>query len=650
MPPKRPRQATSAQISHPNTNHPSAAELASALQRGRPHSLAYHAFLKSTHTPLHRSETSKKKQNTATGLEQPVDDAIDAVVVQRKLLAWYDTVKTTRGMPWRIDVDPEALSDEQRSQRAYEVWVSEIMLQQTQVATVIDYWNRWMQKLPTIASLANADPELVNEIWKGLGYYSRATRLQKGAQKVLRHFKGFVPPSPQELLEIDGIGPYSAGAISSIAFAQRAAMVDGNIQRVLSRLTALYAPIASKQTTNFIWTLADVLVPDQKQDTLNDVGGLNKPGAWNQALMELGATVCTPKNPSCHACPLSEECLAYAEVRLATHERSVSKSPTVLPDIEECSICSPMDDLDRAEHSVTVYPMAKERKKPREEETAVCVLEWIKSSSDNIVQQSEKKILLVKRPEKGLLAGLYEFPAVDIQSSDELSTAKERYRLLGKLLSTLLAAKIKLEPGFNSNSSSDNDDIRSNNLAIGSIQELDPVKQIYSHQIRTYFATRVVIESNELPNLASAKNGTEYGVGRCKWVDEKDVASANTGGAVGKIWDERERHRKGLPSSVSTSKKAGSAKKQPLTVNNGSTLDGWMMRGSAKTAPKRKAPSPVKKKRRITKDGYKTGSSEHVDGDDDVVVVDDDVQDDFVPSAKYKKRVIAASSDEDDSR
>lgn len=301
------------------------------------------------------------------------------------------------------------------------------MLQQTQVATVISYYKRWMEKMPTVAALANADPELVNECWKGLGYYSRATRLQAGAKKVVGEFDGRVPETVDELLQVYGIGPYSAGAISSIAFARRSPMVDGNIQRVLSRLTALHAPATAKPTTNFIWALADVLVPAQPiRDDDDDkkasarVGGPNTPGAWNQALMELGATVCTPKNPKCTECPLSEECLAFAEVRpiqtpepfqsiagliekvLSRQVRLASSKKRLEPasvDIEDlCTLCAPIDDLKPSEHSVTVYPMAKERKKPREEETAVCVLEWRRTGATN---KDGHKVLLVKRPEKG---------------------------------------------------------------------------------------------------------------------------------------------------------------------------------------------------------------------------------------------------------
>ncbi|KAK4052013.1 hypothetical protein OIO90_004543 [Microbotryomycetes sp. JL221] len=652
-PPKTGKPAQS--VPKPNISHPVANLVPFALQQAHAHPLSYHAFLKSRYTPQSEPSTAtkgkRKASSMSTGLQNAVPNAVEASVVQRKLLLWFDGVKDTRGMPWRKEVDPAKLSEAEQTQRAYEVWVSEIMLQQTQVATVIKFFNNWIAKLPTIESLAKADPELVNECWKGLGYYSRATRLQTGAQKVVKQFKGRIPSTAQDLLEIDGIGPYSAGAISSIAFAQRSPMVDGNIQRVLSRLTALHAPATAKSTTSFIWALADVLVPSQKdgqKEALKDVGGPNKPGAWNQAMMELGATVCTPKNPECHACPLSEECLAYAEVRYVTHERKTLGNADV-PDIEECSICSPIDDFDPREHSVTVYPMAKERKKPREEETAVCILEWIRKGADH--KRDPKQVLLVKRPDKGLLAGLYEFPSIDLTPSEVLSTPKQRRKELNKVLATLLKEPVNLDQKAETSP---------HGLVIRSVVELQPIKQVYSHQIRTYWSTKVVVESNDLPKLcspSSSANVEAYGVGRCKWIGEEDVANSNTGGAVGKIWDERERLRQGLP-STSSSKKGSQATKKKPSINGGSTLDGWMKISSSESSkngtstsskPGRKPMSPTKKKRRMTKDGYETDSSGDVDAaPGEIVIVDDEVNDEFVPSSNYKKRTIAVSSDEED--
>jgi len=261
---------------------------------------------------------------------------------------------------------------------------------------------------------------------------------------------GVLPSTADGLLSIDGIGPYSAGAISSIAFGQRSPVVDGNVVRVLSRLTALHAPDKAKSTANFVWALADVLVPPQPRrrkkaregegaggaqggEGEDGVGGKNKPGAWNQALMELGATVCTPKAPKCDECPLSDECLAYAEVRrlpslaplsrrpeltlsslcaqaryVAHRPKPSSSSTAPEPDIEDlCTLCSPLPYESAAEaraHGVEVYPMAKEKTKKRDEDSVVCVVEWVASEGDK--GDEERKVLLVKRPEKGASGSL----------------------------------------------------------------------------------------------------------------------------------------------------------------------------------------------------------------------------------------------------
>lgn len=367
MPPRKATAPTkSGPLPPPNESHPSRSQIRAALTQGHPHCSSYHSFITSRYFPTPSTSSSgKKRARVAPTLPELVESPLEARVLHEKLLAWYDGVKELRAMPWRKEKEVDKMSKSELTQRAYEVssaasltskiiadhldiqvWVSEIMLQQTQVSTVISYWTRWMERFPTVSALAAADQEEVNEVWKGLGYYSRASRLLSGAKKVVNEFDGEIPETAESLLEVDGMcaalfpsltsllelfvlfnltpallcihsGPYSAGAISSIAFGARSAMVDGNVQRVLSRLTALHANATAKSTTNFVWALADVLVPSQSSSSKKeelDVGGPNKPGAWNQALMELGATVCTPKAPQCGECPLSDECLAFAEV------------------------------------------------------------------------------------------------------------------------------------------------------------------------------------------------------------------------------------------------------------------------------------------------------------------------------------------------
>ena len=211
-------------------------------------------------------------------------DAKKARAIGRALLGWYG--KHRRELPWRKSLDP------------YAVWVSEMMLQQTQVATVIPYFQRWMTRFPDVAALARADESDVLHAWQGLGYYSRARNLRRAAQEMVRTHGGRVPELVTELRALPGIGPYSAGAIASIAYGHAEPLVDGNVIRVLARLFALRGDPNRAPLKTDLWLLARALVPSAA------------PGDFNQALMELGATVCTPRSPRCDTCPLAAQCLA----------------------------------------------------------------------------------------------------------------------------------------------------------------------------------------------------------------------------------------------------------------------------------------------------------------------------------------------------
>jgi A/G-specific adenine glycosylase len=195
-----------------------------------------------------------------------------------------------RDLPWRRSRDP------------YAIWVSEIMLQQTRVQTVIPYWQRWMATFPTVRALAEAPLDAVLAAWAGLGYYSRARNLQKGAQAVATRFAGNLPSRASELRAVPGIGPYTAGAIASIAFGERTPLVDGNVARVLSRVYAITSDIKSTAGQRELWRRAGELV-DALPASL-------KPGDLNQGLMELGATLCSPTQPRCLVCPIAAGCVA----------------------------------------------------------------------------------------------------------------------------------------------------------------------------------------------------------------------------------------------------------------------------------------------------------------------------------------------------
>jgi A/G-specific adenine glycosylase len=187
----------------------------------------------------------------------------------------------------------------------YLVLVSEAMLQQTQVATVEGYFQRFIQAFPTLNALAEADEQAVLTHWQGLGYYRRARNLHAAARTILDRHGGLVPSTVAALRELPGIGPYSAGAIASLAHGVQAPIVDGNVARVLARLLSLDQPIDRPDGRRSLWSLAQSLVPRASN-------GINHPGDFNQALMELGATVCTPRDPSCADCPLRTRCRAHA--------------------------------------------------------------------------------------------------------------------------------------------------------------------------------------------------------------------------------------------------------------------------------------------------------------------------------------------------
>nr|WP_240633270.1 A/G-specific adenine glycosylase [Paenibacillus montanisoli] len=282
-----------------------------------------------------------------------------------ELLNWY--LANKRDLPWRKNRDP------------YRVWVSEIMLQQTRVDTVIPYYERFMEKFPTAAALAEAPEPEVLKLWEGLGYYSRARNLQAGAREVLALYGGIVPDDKDKVAALRGVGPYTTGAIMSIAFNRPEPAVDGNVMRVLSRYFCLEEDIAKPATRVGIEKLAGSLIPE------------GSAGDFNQGLMELGALVCTPKSPGCLTCPVMMHC----EGRMAGKEH-------ILP--------------------------IKSKAKPPRPETRLAAL--ITGSGEH-----EGKLLVRQRPETGLLAQMWELPHV-LAESGAAGSVKRRGR--GKVVSAEL--------------------------------------------------------------------------------------------------------------------------------------------------------------------------------------------------------------------
>ncbi|MFR0800166.1 MAG: A/G-specific adenine glycosylase [Suilimivivens sp.] len=275
--------------------------------------------------------------------------------IEKPLLSWYD--RGRRILPWREDPTP------------YHVWVSEIMLQQTRVEAVKPYYDRFMQTLPDIASLAAAEEETLLKLWEGLGYYNRVRNLNKAAVMIMEEYGGRMPDEYEEIQKLPGIGSYTAGAIASIAYHRKAPAVDGNVLRVLGRLRMDGGDIMQQS------------VKKRVEEELFLSMGEERPGDFNQALMELGAMVCIPNGePRCGQCPWENLCLAHREGR------------------------------------ETEFPV-KSAKKPRtiEEKTVLIILD-------------ENRAALCKRPSKGLLAGMYEFPSISGKRTEEevLSYLKDR--------------------------------------------------------------------------------------------------------------------------------------------------------------------------------------------------------------------------------
>ncbi len=223
-----------------------------------------------------------------------MDSTIAAV--RKSLLDWF--WHSARDLPWRKDYDP------------YHVWISEIMLQQTQMERGVFYFQRWLERFPDIHAVAAADEQDVLKYWEGLGYYARARNLQKAAKIMVEKYRSKIPDDSQVLLTLPGIGPYTAAAIASIAYNRDIAVVDANVERVIARLFDIDGPIKAAGTKKRIHELAEKLLPK------------GKARYFNQALMDMGGLVCTPKNPACHECPVAFCCRALQEGHV--HERPVA--------------------------------------------------------------------------------------------------------------------------------------------------------------------------------------------------------------------------------------------------------------------------------------------------------------------------------------
>lgn len=242
--------------------------------------------------------------------------SIDKAEFASRLLSWYDV--SARDLPWRKDKTP------------YRIWVSEIMLQQTRVETVIPYYRRFLQSFPTIESLAACDEEALRKLWEGLGYYRRAKHLKEASIRIMERHGGVFPSAKEDIEALPGIGAYTSGAIRSIAFEQKAAAVDGNVLRVFARLTGETGDLAQTTVKRRLTERVEELLPDRRN------------GDFTQALMELGATVCLPNGlPKCEVCPFSTECVARNSATTASIPLKTKQTARRVEDWTVFVLCSP---------------------------------------------------------------------------------------------------------------------------------------------------------------------------------------------------------------------------------------------------------------------------------------------------------------------
>ncbi|MEP1151918.1 MAG: A/G-specific adenine glycosylase [Balneola sp.] len=269
------------------------------------------------------------------------------------LLDWYQEHK--REMPWRGEKDP------------YKIWISEIMLQQTRVDQARPYFENFMELFPTVHDLAKADQQQVLKAWEGLGYYSRARNLHAASKMIVNDFDGKLPESYDEIIKLKGIGPYTAAAITSIAFGQPNAVVDGNVIRVITRYYGIEDDVRSSKTTK------------QVQQLVNELISQENPADFNQAMMELGATICSPTKPDCLNCPIQSGCVA---TKIAKTDVIPYKS--------------------------------KAKKKPH------------KVIGVGIIEREDGKVLIALRPENAMLGGLWEFPGGKQEKGETIQQTVER--------------------------------------------------------------------------------------------------------------------------------------------------------------------------------------------------------------------------------
>lgn len=442
------------------------------------------------------------------------------------------------------------------------------VLQQTRVSTVIPYFKNWIDKWPTVQDLANANHDEVLAAWKGLGYYSRATRLHEGAKAVVSRPAQLMPNEISGLLQLPGIGQYTAGAISSIAFGRAEPVLDGNVARVLSRQLGLYVDVKDKKVSDVLWNVADQLIKEVSNHPEVEFSAV--PGQWNQALMELGSTICTPRS-KCGECPVQKTCRTYAEGVILSKDR---QSTAPVPDIEDvCTFCDQLDTedlatipdeelsdqdakptkkrktsarqsntisqyfkigtpstsshIDTEEEEIAIEPQKRKapmsagisksvnaycslfpkkvaKKKVREEDCAVCLIELRPTDG-------ESKWLIEQRPATGLLASLWQFPQTTLSESD--ATAAYRKSSAQKYVSSLRAGDVNMHKAR-------------------FITGFDPLVHVFTHLKLTMHSYHYRVTGN-----AEADSLTCSGTPARKWVSTGDMDNETLSTGMRKCWE-----------------------------------------------------------------------------------------------------------------
>lgn len=433
---------------------------------------------------------------------------------------------------------------------------------------MIPYFNNWIAKWPTAQDLAKADHDDVLAAWKGLGYYSRATRLHEGAKAVIARPSQSMPDEVSGLLELPGIGQYTAGAVSSIAFGRAEPVLDGNVARVLSRQLGLYVDAKDKRATDVLWKVADQLIKEVCNHPEVELSAV--PGQWNQAMMELGSTICTPR-PKCEECPIQKTCRVYGEGAALSKDR---QSATAIPDIEDaCTLCEqldtedlatiPEDDLSDEDEKPTkkrkpptkqtntlsnyfaigtpsassnvdtededalagskkrkvsavskspkavnlycsLFPKKVAKKKAKEEDCAVCLVEFCTSDG-------ESKWLIEQRPATGLLASLWQFPQTTLSAT--VTTAASRRTSAQEYILSLDAGGVDMTKARH-------------------IASFDPFVHVFTHLRLTMHAYHY-----RVTDKAYAANLLCSGAPARKWVNASSMDNETLSTGMRKCWE-----------------------------------------------------------------------------------------------------------------